>query len=281
MLRYSYLLFFVVLFFNQSNAQSVSTPESIKAKYPIKVIAHRGASGYAPENTLASVKKAIELGANYVEIDVHFSKDKEVVVIHDATLERTTNHIGQVQFYRLEEIKKFDAGGRFSEQYKGEKIPTLDEVIKATKGKAILLIEIKKGTTYYNGIEKKILEIIEQHQAKEWVEVQTFYDPVLKNWLKLNSHIAAHKLMVGNVFPFYVDDMLNGGNIFKKTYGTQGINPNLKWMGNKLFQKIKQNGRTCYVWTVNDEKDIKKAIELKVDGIIGNYPDRVIKLLKK
>jgi glycerophosphoryl diester phosphodiesterase len=266
-------------FFNEIIAQQSAT--EIKNKFPVKVIAHRGASGHAPENTIAAVKKAIELGANYIEIDVHHTKDKEVVVIHDATLDRTTNHIGQVNLYRLIDIEKFDAGAKYNPLYKGEKIPTLEQVINETKGKAILLIEIKKGTVFYNGIEKDILEIIEKTKAHDWVEVQSFYDPVVKNWLSLNTKIPVQKLMLGNVFPFYVDYMLNVGSVLKKNEGAAGINPNLNWLGKKLLSKIRAQEKSCYVWTVNEPKDIIKAIDLKVDGIITNYPEMVIRQLAK
>jgi glycerophosphoryl diester phosphodiesterase len=279
MLRYTALLIFMSSFFNETFAQQSAA--EIKNKFPVKVIAHRGASGHAPENTISAVKKAIELGANYVEIDVHQTKDKEVVVIHDATLDRTTNHIGQVNLYRLIDIEMFDAGAKYSMDFKGEKIPTLEQVINETKGKAILLIEIKKGTVYYNGIEKNILKIIEKTKAHDWVEVQTFYDPVVKNWLALDTNIPVHKLMVGNVFPFYIDYMLNAGSAIRKNRGAFGINPNLNWLGKKLLSKIREHEKSCYVWTVNDPKDIQKAINLKVDGIITNYPERVIRQIAK
>lgn len=278
MLRYIAAFIFVGFVFNETIAQQ--TAEAVKNKYSVKVIAHRGASGHAPENTVASVKRAIELGANYVEIDVHLTKDKEVVVIHDATLDRTTTHMGQVAFYKLDEIKKFDAGVKFNANFKGEKVPTLEEVLLETKGKAILLIEIKKGTSFYTNIEKKVLEIIKKHQAEEWVEIQSFYDPVIKNWLALETKIPVHKLMVGNLFPFYVDNVLNAGSLYKRTKGVTGINPNAKWMGNKLFSKIKEKGLSCYMWTVNEEKDIQKMLQQKVDGIITNYPEKVIRQLK-
>jgi glycerophosphoryl diester phosphodiesterase len=266
-------------FFNGTFAQQSAT--EVKNKYPVKVIAHRGASGHAPENTIASVKKGIAMGANYIEIDVHLTKDKEVVVIHDATLDRTTNHLGQVNMYRLIEIEKFDAGVKYSPEFKGERIPTLEQVINETKGKAILLIEIKKGTVYYTGIEKKILDIIEKTKAHDWVEIQSFYDPVVKNWLALGTKIPVHKLMVGNMFPFYIDYMLNAGSVLKKNVGAAGINPNLNWLGKKLLSKIRAQEKSCYVWTVNEPKDIIKAIDLKVDGIITNYPEKVIRQLVK
>lgn len=107
------------------------------------LMGHRGAKALEPENTLLSIKRALEIGVDAVEIDVHLTKDQEIVVIHDSTVDRTTNRTGPVGSYTLEDIRKLDAG-------KGEKIPTLVEVIGLTKGKAKLVIELKeKGTEEY------------------------------------------------------------------------------------------------------------------------------------
>lgn len=112
-------------------------------KFPIMVIAHRGFSGQAPENTLASFQKAVELGSDMIELDVRFSKDGQVVVIHDDTIDRTTNGRGKVADYTLKELKQFDAGSWFAPQFSGERIPTLKEVLELVKGKVLVNIEIK------------------------------------------------------------------------------------------------------------------------------------------
>ena len=93
------------------------------------IIAHRGASGYAPENTLASMELAIKLGCDAIELDIHLTKDQQIVVCHDFTVDRTTNGRGEIENLTLEDIKKLDAGSWFSDEFKGEKIPTLEEVI--------------------------------------------------------------------------------------------------------------------------------------------------------
>ncbi len=104
-----------------------------KTRFPVMVIAHRGFSGEAPENTLAAFRKAIEVGSDMLELDVQLSKDKEVVVIHDETLERATNGQGKVADFTLKELKKLDAGFRFGPQFSGERIPTLKEVLELAK----------------------------------------------------------------------------------------------------------------------------------------------------
>src|SRR5690606_9559351 len=115
-------------------------------KFPVMVIAHRGFSGAAPENTLAAFRKGIEIGSDMIELDVHLSRDGELVVIHDETLERTTNGKGRVADNTLMELKDLDAGSSFAPQFSGEKIPTLIEVIELAKGRVLVNIEIKNPT---------------------------------------------------------------------------------------------------------------------------------------
>src|SRR3972149_9393656 len=111
-------------------------------RFPVMVIAHRGFSGQAPENTLASFKKARELGSDMIELDVRFSKDGHMVVMHDDTLDRTTNGRGKVADYTLKELKQLDAGSWFAPQFSDERIPNLNEVLELAKGKILVNIEI-------------------------------------------------------------------------------------------------------------------------------------------
>ncbi len=134
----------------------MGTPSESLKNSAFLVIAHRGASGYAPENTLASIRKGLDMGADMVEIDIHLSKDGEVVVIHDATLERTTDGTGKVQSKTLEELKKLNAGSWFGKEFSQEKIPTLKEVIDLMDGKALLLIELKNDSK--NGMYEDLVE---------------------------------------------------------------------------------------------------------------------------
>jgi glycerophosphoryl diester phosphodiesterase len=266
-----------------SNSFSQLDAASIKNKYPVRVIAHRGASGQAPENTLAAFQKAIDLGANYVELDVHLSKDGEVIVIHDATLNRTTNGAGNVNAKTLAELQQLNASKIFADKYPDEKIPLLDEALKLTKGKAILLIEIKADTNGkpYAGIERKIFEIIKNNQAEAWCEIQSFYDFSVEGWLKLNSNIPVHKLLVGRLQPLYVDHKVRWGRVLNKNENATGINPYKAFAKRKFIRKIHSQNHISYVWTVNEEKDMNKILKRKPEGIITNYPDRLLKLLSE
>ncbi|PCJ89096.1 MAG: glycerophosphodiester phosphodiesterase [Flavobacteriales bacterium] len=260
------------------NCKSDAQPMSSQFEN-LTVIAHRGASGSAPENTLASIKKAMETGANMIEIDVHLSKDDTVVLMHDSKVDRTTNGTGKVQELTLEELKKLDAGSWFNEKFSSEKIPTLEEVLKAINGKCKLLIEVKGKSKTYQGIEKQIVDLINKYNAKNWCIVQSFHTPYIENTYRLDSAIEVHKLIISplRLFPFiYMDDGLRFGSIKKFTYA-KSINPNHKAVSKKFIKKIHSQNQTVFCWTVNEKETAKKLIALGVDGIITNYPEKFLK----
>ncbi len=239
-------------------------------------IAHRGASGSAPENTLASFNKAIEMGADVVELDVHLSSDGELIIIHDYTLDRTTDIKGEIKNHTLKEIKKADAGSWFKPDFKNERVPILDEVLFTVNGRAKVLIELKDGNDVYPGIEKKTLECIKRNGAESWCELQSFKDTVIKNLQALKTTMPVYKLVVGNVpaLPLYHDGEMHGGSAFQFK-NVAGINPNYRFARKRILKKLHQRGQQMYVWTVNDEKLMKKLLRWGVDGIITNYPEKL------
>ena len=149
-------------------AQLKTTPEPgavWRGKYPITVTAHRGFSGENPENTLASFRAAIAAGADMVELDVHLTRDNELVVIHDDTLERTTDGKGNVADKTLAELKRLDAGFKFNPRFAGERIPTLTEVLDVTRGRILVNIELKKGKNFPYTMEEladRTLAVVEK-----------------------------------------------------------------------------------------------------------------------
>ena len=149
------------------------------------IIGHRGACYYKPENTIASFKHALKLGCKFIECDVHLTKDKKIVIIHDKTLDRTTNGKGLVSKYTLKELKKLDAGNK-------EKIPTLQEYINLLKNKAVMVIELKKA----KNIVQEILNIIKKNKIEEKVIIVSFHGNYLKKIKKLNSKIKTGLLSV-------------------------------------------------------------------------------------
>ncbi|MCB0844916.1 MAG: glycerophosphodiester phosphodiesterase [Bacteroidetes bacterium] len=242
------------------------------------VIAHRGASGIAPENTLASIQKALEMKVDMVEIDVHLSQDEEVIVIHDATLDRTTNGTGAVKDKLLSEIKTLDAGSWKDPQFVNEPVPTLSDVMEKINGQAVVLIEIKQGEEgRYPGLEQKVIEIIDQFDARSWSIIQSFETETVAEAIRLGGGIEVQKLISGTLptLPFHVDK----GFVWGSPLGYENIaaiNPHFKSLTPRFVNQVHEKGLKVFTWTVNEKEEMEEVIGLGVDGIITNYPDRLI-----
>jgi glycerophosphoryl diester phosphodiesterase len=234
-----------------------------------KVIAHRGASGYAPENTLAAFQKAIDLGANMLEMDIHLSRDGEIVVIHDHTLERTTTGTGYVKDYAVKELKQFDAGKRF-EAYRGETIPTLQEVFDLAKDRAMFAIEIKNSPVLYPDIENKLVHMIEHNDLVAKVIVIAFYFPSLDKIKRLNPAIQTGIL--------YKRVLLEPWAL-AETVGANAIHPNYECTPADVVVEARKRGYLVHPWTINNPADIEQWVGYGVDGITSNYPDVLLNIV--
>ncbi len=237
------------------------------------IISHRGAAKFAPENTLASVNAALKLNPDCIEIDVQQTQDSIVVIMHDTTLDRTTNGTGLIKEKTFLELTKLDAGSWFSNDFLNEKIPTLEEIIKVVNGKCQLIVEIKKGHVYYPNIEKNIIAIIKKYNAESWVIVHSFDSEILEHVHKLNPNIALHKLLVGKLkfIPFMISNKIETLDIdshpYIKTYSI-----NYVFANRNIIKLLKSKGKEVNVWTVNDTHSANELISLGVDGIISDNP---------
>jgi glycerophosphoryl diester phosphodiesterase len=253
----------------------------LTANKNIVITGHRGAGGLAPENTMASIQLALDLGVDRIEIDVQQTLDNVIIVLHDRTLRRTTTGIGFVKTKNYSDILKHSAGYKFNKYYIKEKVPTLDDVIKLINGRVELLIETKYSYMYYPNIERHIINIIKNNNAKDWCKVISFNDRALFRINKLDKEIRTGKLFVGkhaslplsfdkglNIKPLrryhFVDEV-----IVKHVYATPAI-----------IEKVHKFGKELHVWTVNDPETIEKLIERGVDGIISDYPNLLMKYKK-
>lgn len=243
----------------------------IRQKKDFVLIAHRGASDVAPENTLAAIARALEGPAQYIEIDIHQTRDQQVVVMHDATVNRTTNGRGAIADLTLAELRQLDAGSWFNAAFSQEKVPTLEEVLRLVNGRKKLLIEIKKGQNYYKGIEKATLELIRKHQARDWTLIQSFYDPVLARVWQQEDAITTHKLLLGKVpgLPLYFDHRLRWGRLDQYDR-VQAINIHHRFASRGFIRHLHHKGFKTFVWTVDKPADINKMIDRGADGIISN-----------
>jgi len=243
-------------------------------KFPVLVIAHRGFSGAVPENTIAAFKKAIDLGVDMIELDVHLSKDGQVVVIHDDTLNRTTNGKGKVVSYTFNELKQLDAGSWFGAQFSGERIPTLQEVLELVRGKTLLNIELKQGDLGQYSIKDladRSLQEVERAGMLNQVIFASFDLSAIDRIREKNPRIPV-ALIYSKSWSF-----------LHEATGGRPI-PVLSCRGTVLTQtnvsKARQQGIKVLVWTVNTEEHMERFRNMEVDGIVTDYPDRLIKILQ-
>ena len=255
----------------KANVWFAKSPKSFSQK--VTLTGHRGAAGYAPENTLSSIRKALEIGVVRVEIDVQQTKDGVVVALHDRTLQRTSNGKGEVKNFTFNQVQRLDAGSYFSSDFKGEKIPSLDEIFELVDGKSILLIEIKDGGEYYPNIEENILSSIEKYNAKDWVIIHSFNDLPLIKINKIAPEITLHKLFVGKLpwFPLFLDTKIRYNSYENYPYVNE-FSFNHQFVNKATIDQVHALGKKVNVWTANDSIRIQQLIELGVDGIITDYP---------
>lgn len=232
----------------------------------VKILAHRGASAYAPENTLEAFRLAMEQGADGIELDVQMTKDGELVVIHDETIDRVSNGNGAVRDYTLEELKQFSVSNHF-EQYPDVKIPTLREVLELVKpGTMEINIELKTGIYWYPQIEQKVLELVKEEGMEERIIYSSFNHYSVQKIRELSPE-AETAYLIGDV-------MLDVADYTRNT-GIKGLHPALFHVKMADFLKeYKESGIALRVWTVNDKDQIRWLIDEGVDAVITNYPDR-------
>lgn len=238
------------------------------------VIAHRGASANAPENTLAAYRLAIEAGAEMAECDVRLSADRKVVLLHDENLQRTTGLDAKVGDLTLAELKKLDAGRWKSTKYAGEPIPTLEEALDLVKGKQCLVIEIKE-----RGMEKEVVEVLRDGQVRPGeVMIFSFHYSVVKKIAELEPTLPTTWLL-DNLSYRAEDRQKVIREALKARISALGLQ---KERFDPDFARLAhQAGFQIFVWTVNDPVDMHYLIRIGADGIITNYPDMLLHLLNR
>lgn len=257
---------------NQNN-RNVATTSFATEESPI-IIAHRGASGYAPEHTYSSYNKAIEMGADYLEIDLRMTKDGKLVSMHDSTVDRTTNGHGEVKDLTLAEIKTFDAGKWFNQKYSSEKVLTLEEILSKYKDKEKYYIETRPVGKQLK-MEKQLVDLLHQYDLvrKKKVIVQSFSEASLKKVHKLDKNIPLTQLIK--------NQKVTNEDIKKwKQYATYiGMDANL--VDQDLLKKLHLHGLKMHVFfleTAKEKSEQVRVIKLGVDGIFTNYPDYSIEV---
>ncbi len=248
--------------------------------------AHRGASGYAPENTLPAFQLAIDMNADGIELDVQLTKDGEIIVIHDETLDRTTNGKGWVKDHTFEEIRALDAsyqnmmqGGevvspaRKFEDYEDLRVPTLKEVLELIKPSNLTInIELKTGIIFYPELERRTVELVNECGMEDRVIYSSFNHESIKKIREIDPSAQTGFL--------YADGPM-GMATYGKKYGVTALHPalyNLQFDG--FVQECAVAGLDLNVWTVNEPEYVEMCKAAHVHGIITNYPDMVREIVE-
>lgn len=241
----------------------------------VKIWAHRGANEYAPENTLEAFEKAVLLGADGIELDVHQTRDREIVVIHDEKLDRTSSGQGFVKDYLLRELKQFDyAKGTAFEGKAHYAIPTLREVFELIRPTGLTInIELKTNVFPYIGIESRILKMVEEFGMQERVCYSSFHRMSIEK-----IHLMDPKAKVG----FLYAETFSGMPVLAKNLGLTALHPPFyNLLSPHFMENCRENGLDVNIWTIDTPEQLRVCFKAGVHAVITNYPDRARKILEE
>ncbi len=235
------------------------------------VFGHRGAKGYAPMNTLPSFELALQQGADGVELDVHRSKDGYPIILHDFTVDATTDGVGRVSEMTLSQLKALDAGSWFGEAFRGTQIPTLDEVFE-TLGKRLLInVEIKSESLESDGVEAVVAECIMRHAMSGHVIVSSFNPLVLARFRKILPQVPIGFL--------YAPDTLSFAQSYIHELVYECQHPYHEMITTDDLMRARADGYWVNTWTVNEPARAVVLRDMGVNGIITDFPDVIMAAL--
>lgn len=240
-----------------------------------KIFGHRGAKGHYPENTMLGFNKAQDMGADGIEIDVHLTKDKKVVVMHDENIDRTTTDKGLIKDWKIFDLKKVKTGTRFkklpkyNETWHKERVPELFEVLALfAKNKMVINIELKTDVYDYHGIEREVHHIVASHGMRERVVFSSFNLDTLKRLKKHDSNVRVAYLT--NELPEDYEQIIDDYDLEAIHLHVDAALENIGLM--------KEKGIFFRIWTVNEKEHIQQLVNAGVRGIITDYPDDALEI---
>lgn len=230
------------------------------------VVAHRGASTAAPEHTIAAYEAAVAAGADALELDVHLTADDQLVVIHDARLERTTDGRGPVRDHTVRELKRLDAGRWFARRFRGQRIQTLGEVLERFRDRVGFAVELKAGSDHYPGIEERLLTLLQVYGVEDRTLVASFDHHALATCRHLDPAVRLGALVVARL-------------LAPETLAPRGVLtavcPAAELTGERDVAACRAAGLDCHVWLVNDAEDARRFASWGVTGLVTDRPDIV------
>jgi glycerophosphoryl diester phosphodiesterase len=230
-------------------------------------IAHRGASSYAPENTVAAFDLALRLGVRHIELDVEATRDGHVVVIHDDTVDRTTDGSGPVTSHTLQALQTLDAGSWFGAQFSGERIPLLDDVLRRYKGRLHIHIEIKGRSTF---LSRRTADLVRQHGMVDQVTITSFQKARLEEMRGYAPELPAGWLL---------GEVSDAAIAQARDLGLRQICPRASTVTAELVHRVHAAGFVVRAWGVDTEALMRAVVEAGADGMTVNFPDKLIAYL--
>ena len=240
----------------------------------MKIIAHRGFSGVYPENTMLAFRKAIEIGADGIELDVHLSKDGQVMIIHDEALKRTTGLDGVISDYTRAELEKISAGKTKNDEFGFTPIPSLEEYLAfmAEHKDKFTNIELKTAPVYYPEIEEKTLELVRKFNLEKNIIYSSF------NWLSIERMQRLGTISETGLL-FSGMKLYNQAHIIK-SLGINYFHPDFNDLTDEIVKSYLDNKVGLNVWTVNEIEDMKVCLSWNIDGLLTHFPDRAISIAR-
>ncbi|MFY4776406.1 glycerophosphodiester phosphodiesterase [Metabacillus sp. RGM 3146] len=278
-MRYFFLILIsgVLIWFaaHTANSNAVAGKKKLGEGRELITIAHRGASGYAPENTFASFDKALKMKTDYIEFDIQRTSDGKLVIIHDQTVDRTTNGRGPVQNIAFNQLKKLDAGSWFSNDFINERIPSFQELLDRYAGKVKMLIELK-NPSQYPGIEKEVAEVLKKYhlnnRPNDEIIIQSFDKRSVQTFHHLLPDVSTGVLLKYKPFgipPRQLKEIAKYADF---------VNPNKSMANPQLVNRIHELGMKTTPYTINDRETASYMKSIGADGMVTNYPDYVKEL---
>ena len=252
----------------RSDCKRQVPPEKV---FYVLAIAHRGASGYAPENTLAAFRRAVAQGVSFIETDLHLTRDAHFVAIHDETVDRTTNGHGEIHNMTLAEARRLDAGSWFASEFMGERIPNLEEILEfARKNDVVFYLELKPSG-FWGGEHAMISSLRDSGEIPRCVIIS--FDPAILSALR-------------KMEPTLMTGLLHDGKIenpFEKAIeiGARQIAVRRDLVTPNFLLQARRRDLQVVCWTVNSPAHMRLLVSAGVDGIMSDYPDRLLSVLKK